>query len=748
MGRPDLRTGTRGLTLLTALVATALVGAFLGGGAPRPAAAQGSGAAGFDLLFMVDQSGSMGGEPYGTAPAIVPVPNDPAGLRFIAPEAAVRILALDRLSVRRQADYRVGLLSFGSSVETTLPMTPLNLAKDSEWDALAGVVLPPIGAPAWAGRNLGETDFVQPFNRACSLIPGAGAGAARPRVLVVVTDGQPAGATVASVPAHMAQVRDIVRSCLDGPGFRLYVVAMKDLRNPQYWDGVRATWEEIAGDPARVSLVNSNEQVHQRIGAILLDLIPWGERVAQQTVVLPYLENVTFRFFKTRPDDQVLLFPDGAAEAINAACAAPVTCPGRSDLLETVTIPFPRPGIWRIEVARGRDLEVWKTQILPTVAAKGPPQITQFAPADIEINLLTTQGALVPDPQDAAYRLNWTESRVVVGDQVVPLEVAGKDGVYKAQIRPQTIGPAEVRLIGRTNGYGPDGRPAQVTVVEQVTRLVNVVAGTVVRAQVDASPVDAAGNSPIHRLPLWLGPLEDTLNRQPVRFRVRLQRTADAAPVAGAEAFGAAGDSLELVVTGGASGEMVQPMTVSGDGWEATAGLPALGSYAITPRLRAPLRPGYALDAVAPLQLQRVETPGRDVGQAVEIGVAGLLAALAAWWGVNELNRHRRPHLIGRLEITDAGGRTVQTLPLRRNVNRQRFSGGQLRRESQVAWLRVHCVTAVSRGGPRRGAPPAPAQVEVSLKTRGGGTLTPRRLTSGGTAPLPGAGGQVRYRVS
>src|SRR5687768_8250937 len=119
--RVAVRPVVRLVTALLAAWALALVpGAPDSRGAgPRPAAAQAApGAAGFDLLFLVDQSGSMGGVASGTPASVVPIPNDPAGLRFVAPEAAIRILGHDRLGVRRNADYRVGLLSFGSGVET------------------------------------------------------------------------------------------------------------------------------------------------------------------------------------------------------------------------------------------------------------------------------------------------------------------------------------------------------------------------------------------------------------------------------------------------------------------------------------------------------------------------------------------------------------------------------------------------------------------------------------------------------
>ena len=105
---------------------------------PQPSAAQEETEyVGLDVVFLIDQSGSMGGPEAGCT--ICTYANDPLGLRFAAPEFAIELLGDDLLQgqIARQTpvDVQVGIVSFGSTAQISLGPALIQATTEEEWIA-------------------------------------------------------------------------------------------------------------------------------------------------------------------------------------------------------------------------------------------------------------------------------------------------------------------------------------------------------------------------------------------------------------------------------------------------------------------------------------------------------------------------------------------------------------------------------------------------------------------------------------
>ncbi len=133
-----------------------------------------------DIVFLVDQSGSMSGDDGN--------PNDPLGNRFQAPRYAMDWLANNRLGHCPTAIHRIGVISFGSVSKVSLPLTVINPATQEEWDAQRSTLEQQISE-----ERMGTTDPLLAFKDAAKMLENAPDQGVllRKQVLVLLTDGQP-----------------------------------------------------------------------------------------------------------------------------------------------------------------------------------------------------------------------------------------------------------------------------------------------------------------------------------------------------------------------------------------------------------------------------------------------------------------------------------------------------------------------------------------------------------------------------
>lgn len=431
----------------------------------RPAQAQTTEYDGLDVVFIVDQSGSMQ-RADGSNP-----PNDPLGLRFYGPWYAMYWMGEDRLLVHEDITFRAAIVNFGSSGSVEV------------WDFGNGRYwqdIDPISRPAWEPtltdltqqiqgdmrdrflvESLGATSFTDPFEAAKGLFDALPeAEGERRRVIIVLTDGQPSGPVggpYIDVNAHMTSLQTYVEQNFTEPDYLIYVISMIDA-SQSYWDEVEPHWEAITNDPCtndacpdpkadRASIVASNDDVGKRFQEILQNLVSdfpkpedlivvESDVIPGPLVVPPYLKSVDFTFFKTSPLEHLILTDPSGNELV--ATSANVTIEGEDGPIEVVRIANPEPGRWFVATdPPNTDVEITMRQIFAQSRLDSPlkPQ-TQYLPVSIEYTLLDELGKNLPFYANPEYRLI-VSAVISAAGQSWPVSLREEqDNIYQAEFTP------------------------------------------------------------------------------------------------------------------------------------------------------------------------------------------------------------------------------------------------------------------------------------------------------------------------
>lgn len=127
-----------------------------------------------DVVFIIDQSGSM-------------KDNDPLGNRYYGTHYGLDWLANNHLGLCPEAVHRMGVISFGSTVEVSLPLTKIGPHNQQEWDAQRALLRSKIGP-----KDLRGTDPKLAFEEARKMLDEtAPDDYPRKRVIILLTDGAP-----------------------------------------------------------------------------------------------------------------------------------------------------------------------------------------------------------------------------------------------------------------------------------------------------------------------------------------------------------------------------------------------------------------------------------------------------------------------------------------------------------------------------------------------------------------------------
>ena len=721
----------------------------------RPADAESAPQA-IDVLLLVDQSGSMGGERFGMPSSVVPQPNDPDGLRFEAPLAVLDILGLDRLGVHRASTYRFGVINFGGPTdakqresdyaEVTLPLTPVTPSTTAEWEATRRTIRPLLSEAPWllARRNLGSTSFVEPFRLACSQFL-SGSSKVDTRVVVLITDGLPDRPDVAlDVSAHLEAVHEIVDRCDPLRSSQIHVVALKNSASPRYFDTVSGLWERVIGSASRVEMIFNNQQLHQKVASIISGVIPWGVRVEKQAAIGPLLDRVTFRILKTSQSDEVRIrrpaTQQGASDSY-VRCEAPVECT-RTELSLAITIPFPESGLWGIEVASGRDVEVWKTEVPLTVVADTPPSLVQYAKTRVPVRLIAQNGQVWRPSSDARATLDWAGSALVDASGTTrPVDIDSNPDGFLSAVVPESTGMVRLQLRATASGFGDDLQPRRLQVVDTSIALGEVVTGTLARLEVTLEGQDGAEPNALHSSPFWLG----DANARAVRVTIRTT-SPSGVPLPSAQLIDSPGP-VRLTVVEPSGRETTSEALPDRDGWQAILPMGLIGTWKVTASYAGPVRTRVVIRSSTPAEIERVEPEWRAEAQLAEGVLGGVFALFIAWHLLTFVALLRPPRLSGTLDIERVSGgvrRGRTSVRLTSMLHATRISG---RRASGVALVVAQSVAVSGPGKARprirvaRAAfdfPFAPAPLSVNGTELGDGET--RTIDIGvGKAPRPGA---------
>ncbi len=432
----------------------------------RPAAAQdASTRPGADILLLVDQSGSMGGQAAGSTAH--PNANDSLGLRFEAPQDLVALMAEDQRQVRQDGLHRVAVIAFGDKAVVRLPWTDIASASWEELRAQMSSLNAPDGGldrGPFANSNLGNTNFQLAFDQAATVFGQLPAGeTGRVRAVIVLTDGQPCVSppatptpglgTPTAVPGgyaspclnaarHMQELQAKARQVFPADQYQIYVVAMNDSRD-NYWPSMEKFWQAITGNPERAQKVKSNDDVavviHQYWREVTAGL-PGEEKVISEpiapgpVVVPPYLDTITFTLFKSRPEEN-LEVRDGANTLLTKDTPN-VEITGENIL--KVTVFRPLPGLWRVSTTGSKEkIDIEKRAVIAQGYLNSPSgSQVQFVPTSIEWQLLDSRGQPLPEYTDARYRLE-PSVQVKADGEVTPVTLQYKgNSTYEATFTP------------------------------------------------------------------------------------------------------------------------------------------------------------------------------------------------------------------------------------------------------------------------------------------------------------------------
>lgn len=437
-------------------------------------------APGVDLLFLVDQSGSMGGEDAGSTAH--PDANDRLGLRFEAPQDFVKLIAEDRVqNIHPGAIHRVALIDFGDQPAPRLGWT--QIAPES-WDELRGLISSLNSDDLAPGRyltnNLGNTNFQAAFEevaRAFAQLPSEDSGQ-RVRAIVVLTDGQPCvppaptpepapdqptptpgyAAPCLSPTEHMAKLQSDIRQQFPGEDYKIFTVAMNDSRD-NYWDSMRGYWDSITG--GRAQKIASNADVgpaFHRIWKELGNALPSGDGertvisepvLPGPVVVPPYLDTISFTLFKQRPEE-TLEVRDAANQLLTMELP---DVDESGENIYKITVFRPKPGLWRVSTSGSSDdVDIEMRAVAAQGFLRSPTTSqVQYVPTTIEWQLLDSRGQPLPDYGDVQYRLNPAVTVRVNGETAGPVALDYKgDSTYAATFTPLQSGIHTIEMDAST----------------------------------------------------------------------------------------------------------------------------------------------------------------------------------------------------------------------------------------------------------------------------------------------------------
>lgn len=334
---------------------------------------------GLDVVFLIDQSGSMGGRAFSSTPSNQR--NDPDGIRFQATQFGIDWLG----SFRAQQslfggapDISASVIYFGDDAEVQLPLVSLNPSNLDDWQTQRLSLIEPLSETAFTGRNLGNTDFIAAFEAALEVLPQS---RERLQAIILLTDGAPCAPerpnfsnncdVVGEWTAHLRELSGDIQRRFNRENQFIYAVALVPENT---WTYVSPNWNNITenGFARRLERPTQFGVVFNEILTDLASQVIAGEAddraqlginvslpqlTASQSAidarngsreyeVPPYQQLMSISLFKSRADAELVLL-DPFNDPITSKTPG-VTVFGEGTLIEIWQIANPIPGPWQI----------------------------------------------------------------------------------------------------------------------------------------------------------------------------------------------------------------------------------------------------------------------------------------------------------------------------------------------------------------------------------------------------------------
>jgi hypothetical protein len=341
--------------------------------APLAAQAQADLPPGADIVFVVDQSGSMSRgtvlnsrdprcTPTRTPECPRSAPTDPDGLALKAVNDGVGPI-FERMVLRSyvrdldsaaEEEYRFGLVLFGGaetqeeSALTAVPLTRIAIERGEDGTLRSNIARQLPTEP----RNLGETAFSRAFAQVCTMLNcAAPTPPNRKRVVVLLTDGQPSLDSIhfdgvnpePYFEALRAEHADLFQNA------EMWVLGLD--RTDQFWSKNAPFWNQIA--PDRTFLLTDPKDIAARFRAVARTIV--GDPPGEVSMcdggffkVDPYRSSMTLILEYPEPGIKAeFKLPDGTALSRTTGNVLVSTSSAQS---ETYVIDGPAPGAWRCAI--------------------------------------------------------------------------------------------------------------------------------------------------------------------------------------------------------------------------------------------------------------------------------------------------------------------------------------------------------------------------------------------------------------
>lgn len=432
---------------------------------------------GVDILFLVDQSGSMGGPDF-DSPNSGPA-RDPNNLRFEAARYALSTLSTYKDTLSQDITLRMSVVNFGDTTETTLNWTDIQTSNDVTWQQLLPQLDTQLSPEAFGPRNLGSTDFIGAFEAAQEQFLQLDINNPTEnhlRAVIVLTDGAPCSPARftrdpfnCSNPTdqleHMDELIRMAQTTFVPPSYRVYTIAIDD--DNSFWPSFQSDWETVSatGGAQRVEnatqasseflnimvgLVNEirvadlNGGVNDRIGESV-DFADGTNRT--QVVVPPYYQRMRITVFKVQLESGVILTtPSGLT--MNQTTPQ-VTVTGLSNAIEVWTIDNPEPGNWEVQSLQDTsvtDVVLDLIQVNDSLGIDNTLQ-TRYVPVELSITLTNSDGDPLQQYTDPRYTLQFDAAYTSPSGVSMPITFDPPiNSTYSAQMIPAEVGTYNVNL--------------------------------------------------------------------------------------------------------------------------------------------------------------------------------------------------------------------------------------------------------------------------------------------------------------
>ncbi|GEM_PF-1989086 len=338
---------------------------------------------GIDALFVVDQSGSMGGAAYGMTSR--GEGTDPLGLRFQAMRSTVGFLgdfALNALAGGELGTVRIAVIGFGDPRRSVvLDWTAVGEPAD-RWTQIRQNLEGLLSADTFGARNFGYTNFEGALTLGRTMfdqITPLPADERNVRVVFVVTDGEPCGiadtdanGNCINAAANRNQLNRVVQlrqTAFPPSDYLIYYLGL-EAPGESFWDSFYSEWSNIVGDPSRMRRITNAGEMNGAITDYLSELrsflsntilsFPVALTNGRGTVEIPpYVREITFNVNK--PTATVasydLTLTDTNGLALNPQ-TPDITIDNSFITTEKWTIPYPVPGTWSLVVSGNFSIDV------------------------------------------------------------------------------------------------------------------------------------------------------------------------------------------------------------------------------------------------------------------------------------------------------------------------------------------------------------------------------------------------------